>query len=57
MTRQEFDTWAIGKSKREIIALLPQDTIVKHLYHKKRKNTDDVNLWWRVGIIYTFTFR
>lgn len=37
MTRQEFDKWAIGKSKREIIAILPQNTIITTFVTRKGK--------------------
>lgn len=37
MTRAEFEKWAIGKSKKEIIAILPKDTKVNEFKTSKNK--------------------
>lgn len=35
MTKNEFEKWAIGKSKNEILAIIPSDTKV-HFFETKK---------------------
>lgn len=35
MTKIEFEKWAIGKSKREILAVIPADTKVNYFETRK----------------------
>ena len=37
MTRIQFDEWAIGKSKREIMAIVPKDTTIGVFTTRKGK--------------------
>ena len=37
MTRKEFEKWVIGKSKKEIMAILPTDTKVNEFRTSKNK--------------------
>ena len=37
MTRQEFSEWAIGKSKREVMAIVPKDTTIGVFTTRKGK--------------------
>ncbi len=37
MTKVEFEKWAIGKSKKEIMAILPKDTKVNEFKTSKNK--------------------
>ena len=37
MTRIQFSEWAIGKSKREIMAVIPQDTTIGVFTTRKGK--------------------